>query len=102
MDFRLSDEFRAPRRPQLIVALNITHAKVEKVADDMGIAWWRGDDFRLVIGTAASTVDYQPDVGEPKKRWLALAQKSESIASASLLPPDKRRPASRPAPNVLP
>ena len=63
-----------PRRPQLVVALNITHAKVEKVADDIGIARWRGDDFRLVIGTAASTVDCQPDVGEPKKRWLAFAQ----------------------------
>ena len=32
MDFRLSDEFRAPRRPKIVAVFDIRHAKVEKDA----------------------------------------------------------------------
>jgi hypothetical protein len=32
VDFRLGDEFRASRRPKIVVASDISHAKVQKVA----------------------------------------------------------------------
>src|SRR6266436_2836715 len=32
VDLRLGDEFRAPRRPNLVAAPDVRHAKIEKVA----------------------------------------------------------------------
>src|SRR5262249_1025711 len=74
MDFGLGDELRAPGRPELVVAFDITHAKVQKVAEDIWIAWRPSDDVRLIVGPSASAVDRQPDVAEPKKRRLSLTQ----------------------------
>src|SRR5208282_18031 len=82
MDFGLSDEFRAARRPKIVVAPDVTHAKVQKNAQDVLIARRRSHHFRLVVGRAAATVDGEPNVPEPQKRWLALAQhrRAEDVA----------------------
>src|SRR5215469_8827351 len=74
MNFGLSDEFRATRRPKLVAPPDVTHAKIQKDAKYIWIAWRRSSDFRLVVGRAAADVDREPDVAEPEKRWLPLAQ----------------------------
>src|SRR5208282_4908153 len=74
MDFGFGDEFRSARRPKIVVAPDISHAKVQKNAQDVLIARRRSDHFRLVVGRAAATVDGEPNVPEPQKRRFALAQ----------------------------
>jgi hypothetical protein len=64
MDFGLSDEFRAPRRPKFLVAFDIRHAKVQKDAKNICIARRRSDDFRLVIRRTATAVDREPNIAE--------------------------------------
>jgi hypothetical protein len=56
-----------------MAAFYISDAKIDKVAEDIGIAWRRSDDIGLIV-SAASSVDCQPDVAEPKKRWLSITQ----------------------------
>jgi hypothetical protein len=74
MNFRLSDKFRAQRRPKIVVADYVSHAKVQKDAKNVGIAWRRSHNFRLVVGPAASAVNSEPNIAEPQKRRLTLAQ----------------------------
>jgi hypothetical protein len=57
-----------------MAAFYISDAKIDKVAEDIGIAWQRGDDIGLIVRVASSSVDCQPDVAEPKKRWLSITQ----------------------------
>src|SRR5580700_5833196 len=57
-----------------MAAFYVGDAKIDKIAEGIGIAWRRGDDIGLIVSAAASSVDCQPDVAEPKKRWLSLTQ----------------------------
>ena len=74
MDFGLSDEFRTPGRPKVVITPDVGHAKVHKDAESVWIARRRGDDFRLVVGRAATAVDNEPNIAESQKCRLALAQ----------------------------
>src|SRR5580658_3740579 len=61
----LGDEFRSAWRPNLVAAFYVSDAKIDEVAEDVGIARRRSDNVRLIVGPSASAVDRQPDVGEP-------------------------------------
>src|SRR5262249_18595581 len=62
VDFWTSDEFRATRRPKLVVAPDVTHVKVEKDAKNVGVPRRRSHNFRFVVGRTATTVDGEPNM----------------------------------------
>src|SRR5215471_10756281 len=74
MNLRLSNEFRAPRRPKVIVASDVCHAQVQKNAENVLIPWRRSKDFGLIVGRATTDVNDEPDVAEPQECRFALAQ----------------------------
>jgi hypothetical protein len=58
----------------VIVASDISDAKVQKDAENVLITWRRRDDFRLVVSRATAAIDSEPEIAEPQKCRLALAQ----------------------------
>jgi len=64
MNLRLCNEFRAPRRPKVIVASDVCHAQVQKNAENVLIPWRRSKDFGLIVGRATADVNDEPDVAE--------------------------------------
>jgi hypothetical protein len=74
MNLGLGDEFRAPRRPEVVVAHDVSHTKVQKYTKNVWIARRRSYDLGLVVGPAAAAVESEPNIAEPEKRRLALTQ----------------------------
>jgi hypothetical protein len=81
---RLSDEFRAPRRPQIVVASDVSYPKVQKDAQDVLITQRCSKHFRLVV--RAATTSGLSSVGPPP---TIISQIPEFFSghSVALLPP---------------
>src|SRR5262245_901207 len=65
MNLRLGNEFRAPRRPKVIIASDVCYAQVQKNAENVLIPWRRSKNFGLIVGRTAADVNDEPDVAEP-------------------------------------
>src|SRR5215469_12835207 len=67
VDLWLGDEPGTPRRPEVVVAPDVGHAKVQKAAEHIWLSRWGSDNLGLVVGWSTSAVDDDPDVAESKK-----------------------------------
>src|SRR5262249_58965600 len=67
VDLGLGDEPGTPGRPEVVVAPDVGHAKVQKAAEHIRLSGWGSGDLGLVVGRSTSTIDDDPDVAESKK-----------------------------------
>src|SRR5262249_40177895 len=73
MNLRLSNEFRAPRRPKVMIASVAGQARVQKKAEIIWSPGRRSKDLGLFVGRATADVNDEPDVAEPQECRFALA-----------------------------
>ena len=74
MNLRLCNEFRAPRRPKVIIASDVCHAQVQKNAENILTPWRRCKYFGLIVSRTTADVNDEPDVAELQECRFALAQ----------------------------